>query len=321
MARKKSGTNKAEVRRARAKGLTSEQFFGFVDDVKEARQELDDANTAHATTHKKADGLGIHPQAVKLYLRLDKMEDTKRNDFLRAFDQYRGWAGHWSAQADLYEQPGADATPLEEAMNATDRDSSDEPKPLGDIVAGIVADAKPAYDVASPSDLPGAEPADEQADWGDEGSDETNAELENAGFTFAEGRKAGQQGAEADANPHPAASPSHAIWERGRVQGAADEPAEDEATDREADEGGEQEPAPARAASAKRGPAEKLAAYFDGFDGVEIGMAEGDCPHGRGALRTSWLSGHRDAKNGKSPSFVRPATRRPLAADAAAALH
>lgn len=319
MARKKSGTNKAEVRRARAKGLTSEQFFGFVDDVKEARQELDDANTAHATTHKKADGLGIHPQAVKLYLRLDKMEDTKRNDFLRAFDQYRGWADHWHAQADLYEQPGADATPLEEAINATDRDSSDEPKPLGDIVAGIVADAKPAYDVASPPDLPGAETADEQADWGEEGADETNAELENAGFTFAEGRKAGQQGAEADANPHPAASPSHAIWERGRVQGAADEPAEDQ--DETADDADQHEVAPARAASAKRSPAEKLAAYFDGFDGVGIGMAEGDCPHVRGALRTSWLSGHRDAKNGKPPSFVRPATRRQPPAEAAAALH
>jgi uncharacterized protein (UPF0335 family) len=217
--------NKAEQLRERSKGLQAHQFHRFLDEVSAKRQELNDANTEHASAWKQADALGIHPRAAKQIARLDKMDALKRQDELRSFDQMRGFmAERWGAEPDIYEQPPA--TPLEAAIEERSGGGDDDPPSLGDLVNHLVEDAanedgpKPAYDVASPPDLPGPDVALE-ADWGEDGADAASPELDNAGYTFANGRAAGRDGKGPEANPHAATSPSHAIWERGRAQGAA----------------------------------------------------------------------------------------------------
>jgi len=71
---------------------------------------------------------------------------------------------------------------------------------------------------------------------------------------------------------------------------------------------GEQQDEPA-AEGAKRGPktaAEKLAAYFDGYDQAQGGASIDTCPFKRGALKDEWQLGWSHAKDGKAPSYVRP---------------
>lgn len=238
--RRSSGSkpSKAEQLRQRAKGLQADQFFSFLDEVSTKRQDLADANTEHAGSWKKCDALGIHPRAAKQIARLDKMDPIKRADELRSFDQMRRWMTQergWDAQPDLYEQEQP-ATPLEDAIERSGS-TGDEPQALGEVVGQLVGEVgddagpKPLYDVASPPDLPGQQTeaaGAPEADWGEDGADAASPELDNAGYTFANGRTAGRQGHGAEMNPHAETSPSHAIWERGRVQGAKDGDGDDD---------------------------------------------------------------------------------------------
>ena len=247
--RRSSGSkpSKAEQLRERARGLQPNQFFDFLDEVSTKRQDLADANTEHASAWKKADALGIHPRAAKQIARLDKMDAVKRADELRSFDQMRAWmAERWGGQPDIFEQP---ATPLEEAIERTG--SGDEPQALGDVVRQLVEGAdedagpKPLYDVASPPDLPGQQheaAGAPEADWGEDGDADASPELDNAGYTFANGRTAGRHGHGAEMNPHAVTSPSHAIWERGRLQGAKDGHGDDDLMEAVSDDPPAEEP-------------------------------------------------------------------------------
>lgn len=61
--------------------------------------------------------------------------------------------------------------------------------------------------------------------------------------------------------------------------------------------------------AAKRGPktrAEKVEAYFAGYDGAANDLMTEDCPHERGVLREGWLGGLQDAKAGKPARWTRP---------------
>lgn len=131
---------------------------------------------------------------------------------------------------------------------------------------------------------------------------------ENAGFIANNGLSAGRLGHGPEMNPHPENSIEARLWEQGRARGAEMGP---EAGQPEEQGEGEQ-PAGAEVTdlAAKRGkttPADKLAAYFAGFDGAANDLFTEDCPHDRGALKTQWLLGLEDAKAGKAPRFVRPA--------------
>jgi hypothetical protein len=200
----KGKQSKADERRARAAGLTRNEFIEFVTEAKAARQELDDASMAHAGVFKRGDGLGVHTQAAKLYLQLDRMEDTKRQDFLRAFDQYREWS-NWDAQGDLLEQAVEVAeqaianAPGEGEGEAEEQVPEQQPEP-----AEAAAPAEPAVAGAP------------EADWGELTTD-GQPELERAGFVYAEGQRAGAERLGPDDNPHPKMSALHAVWERGRV--------------------------------------------------------------------------------------------------------
>ncbi|QCG94998.1 hypothetical protein E6C67_14295 [Azospirillum sp. TSA2s] len=132
---------------------------------------------------------------------------------------------------------------------------------------------------------------------------------ENAGFIANNGLSAGRLGHGPEMNPHPENSVEARLWEQGRARGAEMGPE----TEQQEGQGGDEQPAGAEVtelATAKREKvtgADKVAAYFDGFDGAAKDLFSEDCPHGRGALKTQWLLGLEDAKAGKSPRFVRPA--------------
>lgn len=233
MARGRRRSSKAEDKAARARQLDSGTFHNFITDISAAKQELDDANMAHAGAFKKADALGIHGQAAKLYLRLDKMETTKRTDFLRSFDQYREWAEHWTEQPDILDEDAAGEAAAAATKAETEGDIAREP-PAADETSGVAAAAE--ADVAA--DKP-------EADWGDEQPTvEATADLDTAGFTFSAGRTAGLEGKQPTDNPHPMTSPSGPIWERGRMQGAKDKAEADAAAEHAETEDPAAEPEP-----------------------------------------------------------------------------
>ena len=131
---------------------------------------------------------------------------------------------------------------------------------------------------------------------------------ENAGFITNNGLKAGQLGHGPEMNPHAEDSVEARLWEQGRARGAEMGPE----TEQQDEQGDGEQPAGAEVtelatAKGKATPADKLAAYFAGFDGAANHLFTEDCPHDRGALKTQWLLGLKDAKDGKSPRFVRPA--------------
>ncbi|CAO3358647.1 hypothetical protein [Azospirillum palustre] len=133
---------------------------------------------------------------------------------------------------------------------------------------------------------------------------------EGAGYAFNNGMQAGRLRHDADANPHGEGTPERQLWEAGRAKGAA---MGSEAVDQQDEQGDDEQPAGAEVtdlATAKRAKvtgADKVAAYFSGFDGAAKDLFTEDCPHDRGTLKTNWLLGLEDAKAGKSPRFVRPA--------------
>lgn len=225
MARGKA--NKADQRRQKAHGLDRETFEGFIATVKDARQELDDANMAHAGAWKKADALGIHPGAAKLFCKLDKMEDAKRSDFLRSFDHYRKWVD-WDAQPDLWDDQPANAPPATDAEQ-DDGGDADEHEPGLDLTESTPR---------KPTPLPDTDTVlqeQEEEDPVDDTPAEATEELTNGGYTFAAGRSTAMSGNGADFNPHPKGTPSHDMWARGHAQGLADKAAEDEAGEQDDD--------------------------------------------------------------------------------------
>lgn len=222
--------SKADTIRARSGALSESTFFGFLKAVKKTAQELADAGMTHAGEFKKADALGIHRDAIKLAIRFDKMEDTKRDDILRSFDRYRAWLG-WDSQRDL--------------VDLIEADAADE----GDDGEGETEGAAPQGETESEAgpgelDFSAEDPAPKPevietaaADWGEEGLIPHNAAeiAQNAAQAFSAGEDAGKDGDGAASNPHPTEHPFHLAWERGRKNGEIQAAASLSAGDAEAD--------------------------------------------------------------------------------------
>lgn len=186
-------------------GMEPVKLDRLVASIKRARQAKDDANTAHASIWKEAKDAGCHTEALKLALKLDKMEDDKRNDFLRSFDQLRGHLG-LNRALDMFDQVGA------EVSIAADSDkASPGPAPQWD---GNDA----PFDVDQPGEsgeevIPAAAAEDEQQEEAAAAEPETAADWrdaeipvdqmpEDAGACFNAGCAARRAGEGEDANPH-----------------------------------------------------------------------------------------------------------------------
>ncbi len=69
--------------------ITSEYLNRLLEDIVNEKQHQSDSGTAVARLYKSADkSHGIHGEAMKLCVKLSKMSEEKKDDFLRAFEQY-----------------------------------------------------------------------------------------------------------------------------------------------------------------------------------------------------------------------------------------
>lgn len=209
---------KAEQRRQKARGLDRETYMGFMADVAEKKQELDDTKMSHAGAWKKAEALGIHPDVAKLFAKLDRYEPTKLADWLRSFDKYRPWYEDWTAQPDLWDDQPTESAGAEQE----DREDGDGDEPGLDLDQRETA---AAGDPEPPPDTEAVLREQEEADPVDETPAEATEELAGAGYTFEAGRGNALAGNGAELNPHPASSPSRDIWARGHAQGLKDKAA------------------------------------------------------------------------------------------------
>ncbi|UKJ74542.1 hypothetical protein [Azospirillum brasilense] len=91
------------------------------------------------------------------------------------------------------------------------------PAPPPEIDDGEDTHSSDAPDAEAPPQVPDDEPASEDPPPLVAAEDMP----EGAGYAFNNGKTAGKQGHGPDANPHDAETPEHALWERGRVAGAA----------------------------------------------------------------------------------------------------
>lgn len=100
------------------------------------------------------DNQNLHRGAFALIARLDKMDEMKRNDFLRSFALYRDYmesdGGTWSATPDMVDQAEAPATgPTDDEKVETNvRALRRGIKPLGEKVVGMPGAPDPAGDDA-----------------------------------------------------------------------------------------------------------------------------------------------------------------------------
>jgi hypothetical protein len=105
-------------------------------------------------------------------------------------------------------------------------EASAEMSPAGDMFEGDEAPEQDFAEAAEPAPAKKGkgrkakaaepEPEPEEPPVIVEGSDE---EMDGAGFTFAEGRRAGLEGLTRESNPHPAGTASHDIYDKGWGKG------------------------------------------------------------------------------------------------------
>ena len=190
--------------------IDKESFLDILDEIDGAKGRCDDANTANMTVYKKAEELGHHRKALKAIHTLDRMDHGKRVEYLRWFDKYRAWM-EWGEQTDLEDIPetaGDDDAPV----------VADDDEPEIEI-EGPEVEATETAETRDP-DAEAAPPVQDAAEW-HKGPEETDpASLDEAGFTFAEGQRAGGAGEPVSANPHPVEHPSHGLWARGHDKGS-----------------------------------------------------------------------------------------------------
>lgn len=154
---------------------------------------------------------------------LEKEDEEKRLDDLeRAFHALaQGQQLDWIKASD---KPAAD--PMLEDPDQADSDQY--------LYGGDGVEHKPVDDEAEPEREPAgptfasAEPREESDPMLEEtrqawaAADDSRGgeeDLDQGGYTFAEGKKAGQGGASAEQNIRPAGTASHDLWERGRAVG------------------------------------------------------------------------------------------------------
>lgn len=200
-----SGKKSAASAAPAAAKLTRDNFHRFMAEAGPLRQKSVDANMAYAGHFGKAEVLGIHAQAFKLVQRLDKMDASKRSDFLANFNKMCSFMERWGDQPDL----------LADEVEPTGRDM-DEPLPRMPEPAPVDAAPKPKLTGAAKklaeaaAKAPEYDPAKQAAD---------NAALDQAGPIMAAGRKSGLQGIGRDKNPHEPGSISFGHWDKAWEQG------------------------------------------------------------------------------------------------------
>jgi hypothetical protein len=197
--------------------LNKDAFHKFLTAITNTKQRVADATTAHASEFKRCDALQIHPEALKLIQKLDRMGEEKRGNLLQAFDRYRTWMT-WDAQLDLLETAdehdgaGADAEDIDDDGETVFSDDGEEERERGPAELTFASTDREEGDPMLEETAQAWGAADDQAD---------NSEVyDRGGVVYHAGRDAGRAGKTADANEYLGEEAD--LWERGRIVGAKD---------------------------------------------------------------------------------------------------
>ena len=69
--------------------ITADYLKNLVRDIDDQKQKQSDSGTSVARLYKTADkSHGVHGEAMKLCVKLNKMSHEKKDDFLRALNEY-----------------------------------------------------------------------------------------------------------------------------------------------------------------------------------------------------------------------------------------
>jgi uncharacterized protein (UPF0335 family) len=181
-----------------------------------AEQRKDDAQTGFATAWKTAKDRGFHTEAMKLAMKLRKMSEEKRMDFLRAFDELRR-----ELKLDDVEQMDL----IDDVLDAANDEGADAvaavPWDLDELHP--VADGMSMADLSakcSPAPGEGDDGHEHDADPADDDDLQGHAD---AGAHFNAGRLSGLAG-EAPTPPSDLeeGSPAREMWLDGWEQGQAE---------------------------------------------------------------------------------------------------
>lgn len=172
------------------------QFMSGIDATK---GKLDAARMLNANEWKGADDLNIHSAVAKLMLKLRKMSDLQRNDFLRSFDAYREYEDFDESDLidDAEEKARGEAQAVEEKEKRQD-----------EIDAGMTERAEKVVDKAADKEI------EDSFDVGDE-EDEIVADTAADAYTL--GEQALQYGDKKQTNPYDAEADSelYDAWGEG----------------------------------------------------------------------------------------------------------
>lgn len=255
-----------------------------------AKEALDKAREPVREAMNTAKTAGIDGDIFRLFHGIRHNEDDekrlKRIRMLRACE--KALLSDINAP-DLFEgdEPALAPEVVQDLRDASDAMHQDE---VENGEAGDAADAP--FDADTPPAAGEGEQTAEapEADWGDELLEADDTTLDNAGTVFNAGRDAGRTGAQADANPHEAGSAEHSLWERGRLQGAAQGPEEPAAA--------AFDPGAKFSGSTEQ---KRIQAYWHGYRGTEAGCDSATLLAGRrGEIKTQITAGIADF-NGKVP--------------------
>lgn len=94
---------------AKTGGVTQETFAREVKKIRAAKSKSDDARSDLGTAYQSAETWGLNRPALKLALKIEGMEDAKRNDFLADVDTYLKWLGV-TFQGELFGAGAVDAS-------------------------------------------------------------------------------------------------------------------------------------------------------------------------------------------------------------------
>lgn len=208
---------------AKIAGVPKTDIDRHIKEIRTRRQRKDDSTSAHAEAWKRFKDAGGNSEALKLADKLDRMEDDKRNDFLRSFDQLREHMDLDRA-LDLFDRPAdQDNAPAEAAQ------AQPEPEPAGEWEGNgePMADDAPGEsgeELENPPVAAEAEGDDEFQEDPAPAAEWWKAEIpvdqmpENEGALFNSGREHRQMGGTMDDCPYTARTPEAIVWCQGWMQ-------------------------------------------------------------------------------------------------------
>ena len=203
-------------------GVPKSKCTRIMASLRNAIQAKNDATADHAIEWKSAKDDGIHNQAMKLCLSLERMEEQKRSAWLTAFDAYRCHLfPSWDAQQVMPFIADADQKAAQRVVQSGPDDDEVGETGFSSAEDDLYEGLPDVVDAMSHSDAGGFDHDDDHgAPWSGEGAPVTGDVPEDSGAIFNAGHSAGLDGDPEDGNPHEPGGSAHQLWAKGWLRGS-----------------------------------------------------------------------------------------------------